>query len=74
MAIRRNQNHKSLIEILNTYRMENMINVKLNLMYGVSQTLKLKEIQSFFNDTQYNFDLVLNECWYSDIYLPVGHR
>lgn len=51
-----------------------MINVKKNMMNMVRRTLELKDTQEFLNDTQYAFDLVLSECWYSDAYLAVGHR
>lgn len=62
------------MEIRSAYRMINMINVKLTTLDIVKQTLELKEMQSFLNNTKHNFDLVLNECWYTDVYLAVGHR
>lgn len=62
------------MDVRNTYRVKNLINVKLHIVNAVQQTLNLKEVQSFLNNTAYNFDLVLNECWYSDVYLAVGHR
>jgi len=62
------------LEILHTYRVTNMFNVKKNMMNMVSRTLKLNETRAFLNDTRYAFDLVLTECWYSDIYLAIGHR
>ncbi|XP_029344441.1 UDP-glucuronosyltransferase 2B15-like [Acyrthosiphon pisum] len=55
-------------------RLINMISVRLSMMRLVTRTLELNETRAFLNDTQYAFDLVLIECWYSDIYLAIGHR
>ncbi|KAL4121567.1 hypothetical protein QTP88_014054 [Uroleucon formosanum] len=68
------QRTRNPLEILHTYRVTNMINVKKNMMNTVTRTLVLNETRAFLNDTQYAFDLVLTECWYSDIYLAIGHR
>lgn len=65
---------RNLLDIRNTYRISNMFHVKLHMMQLVKKTLELKEIQVFLNSTKYKFDLVLNECWYSDVYLAIGHR
>ncbi|VVC39701.1 UDP-glucuronosyl/UDP-glucosyltransferase [Cinara cedri] len=62
------------MDIRNAYRVQNMVNVKTNMINMVRRTLVLKETQAFLNDTGRAFDLVLVECWYSDAYLAVGHR
>lgn len=51
-----------------------MLYVKQHVMNMVERTLVLKDTQEFLNDTRYNFDVVLCECWYSDVYLALGHR
>lgn len=66
--------NKNQMDIRKSYRVQNMINVKTNMMNMVRRSLVLKETQEFLNDTKYAFDLVLVECWYSDAYLAVGHR
>lgn len=68
------QRSRNPLDVRNVYRVTNMINVKRNMMNMVRRTLELKETREFLNDTKYAFDLVLSECWYSDIYLAVGHR
>lgn len=68
------QRTRNPLEIRNTYRVTNMINVRVNMMKMVTRTLELNETRAFLNDTRYAFDLVLTECWYSDIYLAIGHR
>jgi len=51
-----------------------MVNVKRNMMRMVERTLALNETREFLNDAYRTFDAVLVECWYSDVYLAVGHR
>lgn len=62
------------MEIRNILRVTNMFNVKSNMMLSVKQTLALREVREFLNDTTYDFDVVLSESWYSDLYLALGHR
>ncbi|XP_050541394.1 UDP-glycosyltransferase UGT4-like isoform X2 [Daktulosphaira vitifoliae] len=68
---RKNIDH---MKIRNMYRLFNMINVKLNMMKMVKHTLELNEIKLFLNDTKNEFDLVLIECWYNDVFLAIGER
>ncbi|XP_022171389.1 UDP-glucuronosyltransferase 2B30-like [Myzus persicae] len=68
------QRIRSPLEIRHTYRVTNMINVKQGMIKMVTRTLELNETRAFLNDTRYAFDVVLAECWYSDIYLAIGHR
>lgn len=65
---------RSPAETRNLYRVTNMFNVKHHMMNMVERTLLLKDTREFLNDTRYNFDVVLCECWYSDVYLALGHR
>jgi len=64
---------QNLVDIRNTYRVSNMINVQRSMMKTVKRTLMLNETRTFLN-TQNSFDVVLVECWYSDIFLALGHR
>ncbi|XP_026810106.1 UDP-glucuronosyltransferase 1-6-like [Rhopalosiphum maidis] len=68
------QRIKKPMDIRNTYRVNNMINVQRSMMKMVEKTLVLNETRSFLNNTRNSFDLVLVECWYSDVYLALGHR
>ncbi|XP_022171395.1 UDP-glucuronosyltransferase 1-3-like [Myzus persicae] len=68
------QRTRSPMEIRHRYRVNNMINVRLGMMKMVTRTLELNETRAFLNDTHNAFDLVLTECWYSDIYLAIGYR
>lgn len=68
------QRIRSPLKIPHAYRVTNMINVKQAVMKMVTRTLVLNETRAFLDDTRYAFDLVLIECWYSDIYLAIGHR
>ncbi|XP_060863322.1 LOW QUALITY PROTEIN: UDP-glycosyltransferase UGT4-like [Metopolophium dirhodum] len=69
------QSARSPMDIRHRYnRLINMINVRLGMMRLVTWILELNETRAFLNVTQYAFDLVLTECWYSDIYLAIGHR
>ncbi|XP_025206767.1 UDP-glucuronosyltransferase 1-3-like [Melanaphis sacchari] len=62
------------MDIRNTYRVSNMINVQRAMSKTVERTLVLNEVREFLNNTRNSFDLVLIECWYSDAYLALGHR
>ncbi|XP_050422852.1 UDP-glycosyltransferase UGT4-like isoform X2 [Adelges cooleyi] len=66
--------HKDPMKIRHIYRLLNMLNVKLRMTNLIKETLELDDVRSFLNDTRFNFDVVLTECWYSDVYLAVGHR
>lgn len=66
--------HQNLVDIRNTYRVSNMINVQRSMMKTLKRTLMLNETRTFLNNTRNSFDVVLVECWYSDVYLALGHR
>jgi len=66
--------NQNLVDIRHTYRVSNMINVQRSMMKTVKRTLMLNETRTFLNNTRNSFDVVLVECWYSDIYLALGHR